>query len=68
MGETSKQWFEQVCLGLEFLKVDYRINPYLVWGLDYYGQTCFEFKVDSEELGVSQNTVLAGGRYDDLAT
>lgn len=40
-------------MGLEYLNVSYKINPYLVRGLDYYGQTCFEFKVDSDDLGVS---------------
>ena len=36
-------------------------------GLDYYSHTCFEFKVESYLLGSTQNTVLAGGRYDALS-
>lgn len=42
-------------------------NPTLVRGLDYYSGTCFEVKSCSDKLGESQNTVLAGGRYDSLA-
>tara|TARA_B100001121_G_C18350325_1_gene462149 strand:- start:103 stop:618 length:516 start_codon:yes stop_codon:yes gene_type:complete len=43
--------------------IDYKINTRLVRGLDYYGQTTFEFVTDA--LG-AQGTVLAGGRYDGL--
>ena len=43
--------------------IDFKINTRLVRGLDYYGQTTFEFVTDS--LG-AQGTVLAGGRYDGL--
>ena len=39
------------------------MNPKLVRGLDYYNQTVFEWK--TALLG-SQDTVLGGGRYDNL--
>jgi len=46
-------------------------DPKLVRGLDYYNGTCFEIKclspIADTVLGKSQNTVLAGGRYDDLS-
>ena len=45
-------------------------NPNLVRGLDYYNGTCFEIKLKTNAhgvLGESQNTLLAGGRYDYLA-
>ena len=45
-------------IGLEF-----RVNPRLVRGLDYYSRTVFEFLTD--RLG-AQNAVCAGGRYDGL--
>ena len=48
---------------LKALGIDYTINPYLVRGLDYYNHTAFEF-ITSEDK--SQNTILAGGRYDGL--
>lgn len=41
------------------------VNDTLVRGLDYYTDTVFEFISSDEEMG-SQNTVLAGGRYDGL--
>ena len=43
--------------------VQYRVNPRLVRGLDYYGKTVFEWITD--RLG-AQGAVCAGGRYDDL--
>ena len=50
---------------LKGLGIDYKINPYLVRGLDYYNHTAFEF-ITSEDK--SQNTILAGGRYDGLVS
>ncbi|MCF8104266.1 MAG: histidine--tRNA ligase [Desulfohalobiaceae bacterium] len=43
--------------------VEYRINPNLVRGLDYYQRTTFE--VISRDIG-SQSAVAGGGRYDGL--
>jgi histidyl-tRNA synthetase len=45
--------------------VTYRLNPYLVRGLDYYTRTVFEF-YPAASAG-QQDTVVAGGRYDGLA-
>lgn len=63
LNEASKEFFTAVCQGLDALNISYQINPHLVRGLDYYGQTAFEFKTDA--LG-AQDAVLAGGRYDGL--
>jgi len=46
---------------LDLLNIPYRINTYLVRGLDYYSRTVFE--AVSESLNT---TVIAGGRYDYL--
>jgi histidyl-tRNA synthetase len=45
--------------------IEYKLNPYLVRGLDYYTRTVFEFypTVSSGQ----QDTVGGGGRYDGLA-
>ena len=48
---------------LETHGIEYEVNPKLVRGLDYYNQTVFEWKTDL--LG-SQDTILGGGRYDNL--
>lgn len=45
--------------------INYKINPSLVRGLDYYNGLVFEFITD--EIG-AQNTILAGGRYDKLTS
>lgn len=63
LGEQSKMHFQSLCSGLDALNISYSINPVLVRGLDYYGQTVFEWVTD--KLG-SQATVCAGGRYDIL--
>lgn len=43
----------------------FTINPRLVRGLDYYNKTVFEWII-ADEQHVAQNTVCAGGRYDQL--
>jgi histidyl-tRNA synthetase len=62
-NDVSKDWFETVKLGLDSLKISYMVSPRLVRGLDYYTHSVFECTCSA--LG-SQNTVLAGGRYDGL--
>lgn len=42
----------------------FTINPRLVRGLDYYNKTVFEWVIADEK--AAQNTVCAGGRYDNL--
>lgn len=48
---------------LNGLGLNYKINPNLVRGLDYYTRTAFE--VLSDDLG-AQSAVAGGGRYDGL--
>jgi len=63
LGEDSKQYFASFKIYLDSLGIKYRVNPYLVRGLDYYSQVVFEWVTD--ELG-AQSAVCAGGRYDGL--
>ena len=58
------EFFAAVNEGLSELSIKAVPNLRLVRGLDYYNHTVFEFVAD-DGLG-SQNTVLAGGRYDGL--
>ena len=53
---------------LDEVGVKYVVNPRIVRGLDYYTRTVFEFISHSQGEGGlgSQNTVCAGGRYDNL--
>ena len=64
--------FEEVLSLLDMNKVHYKRNKHLVRGLDYYNGTCFEIKTDEAAvngiLGQSQSTLIAGGRYDHLAS
>ncbi|QSX29014.1 histidine--tRNA ligase [Shewanella cyperi] len=63
LGDESRAHFSRLCELLEAVGIQYRVNPRLVRGLDYYNRTVFEWVTDS--LG-AQGTVLAGGRYDGL--
>lgn len=48
---------------LEISNVHFKLNPYMVRGIDYYTRTVFEVK--NSALG-SQDAIAGGGRYDDL--
>ena len=63
LDEDSIAHFEDVQALLRANGIEYRINPRLVRGLDYYNYTVFEWVTD--KLG-AQGTVCAGGRYDSL--
>ena len=63
ISEESRQYFFDLCNGLQALDISFTVNPFLVRGLDYYGHTVFEWVTD--HLG-SQATVCAGGRFDKL--
>ena len=58
-----KEHFEKVQKLLRSCGVQYKINPDIVRGLDYYTRTVFEFV--STAIG-AQGTVCGGGRYDGL--
>ncbi len=60
-----KGHFEKVKEGLDSLGISYKVNPYLVRGLDYYTRTVFE--IIHYGLG-AQNALGAGGRYDNLVS
>ncbi|UWD34349.1 histidine--tRNA ligase [Mesomycoplasma molare] len=59
--------FNNLVKMLEMNQIQYKINPYLVRGLDYYDELVFEFVSNSESLG-SKSTIIAGGRYNNLFT
>lgn len=65
LGEASLAHFDGVKRLLAAAGVEYRVNPRLVRGLDYYNLTVFEWI--SDRLG-AQGTVCGGGRYDGLFT
>ena len=63
LDDESAAHFAALRAGLDAAGVDYRVNPRLVRGLDYYSRTTFEWVTDA--LG-AQGAVCAGGRYDGL--
>lgn len=65
LNPRSKDFFKETLKALDSINIPWTLNPLLVRGLDYYNHCVFEFKANNENMG-SQNTVLAGGRYDRL--
>jgi histidyl-tRNA synthetase len=63
LDDESREHFESLCAHLRSAGIEYRVEPHLVRGLDYYTRSVFEWTTDA--LG-SQSTVCAGGRYDGL--
>ena len=63
LDEESKLHFSILKNYLDSLSINYKVNPKLVRGLDYYNKTVFEWI--SNDLG-SQGTICGGGRYDGL--
>ena len=63
LDSAAQAHFDDLRRRLDAAKVDYRLNPLLVRGLDYYTHTVFEWVTDA--LG-AQNAVCSGGRYDGL--
>ncbi len=63
--ELCHAHFKQVLEFLDELELPYTLNPYLVRGLDYYTKTVFEI-VEKSDDGLSQGSLVGGGRYDGL--
>ena len=63
LGDASRRHFEELQALLAAAGIEFKVNPRLVRGLDYYNLTVFEWITD--ELG-SQGTLCGGGRYDPL--
>ncbi|MDE5853703.1 MAG: histidine--tRNA ligase [Ruminococcus sp.] len=61
--EECSGHFERLKKYLTNLGIEYKVNPKIVRGLDYYTKTVFEFV--TTEIG-AQGTVCGGGRYDGL--
>ena len=63
LGEGAARHFEQLQVLLGDAGIDFKVNPRLVRGLDYYNRTVFEFVASN--IG-AQSTIAGGGRYDGL--
>lgn len=63
--EECRAHFKEVLEYLEEIGLPYRLNPYLVRGLDYYTRTVFEICQESGD-GKTSSALAGGGRYDAL--
>jgi histidyl-tRNA synthetase len=63
LGEGAAKHFEALGGLLTDAGLDFKVNPRLVRGLDYYNRTVFEFVASN--IG-AQATIAGGGRYDTL--
>ncbi len=63
LGADCKAHFNRLQELLNAMGISYKVNPWIVRGLDYYTRTVFEFI--SGEIG-AQGTVCGGGRYNSL--
>ncbi len=61
--EPCAEHFDAVTRYLIDLGIDFKLNPLLVRGLDYYTRTVFEFHPKEEG---AQSALGSGGRYDGL--
>ena len=66
LGAQSRSRFAALCAALDEFSCPYTVQPRLVRGLEYYSHTVFEWV--ATEAGQAQNTLIAGGRYDELST
>lgn len=67
--EECRNHFKEVLEFLDEIEVPYRLNPYLVRGLDYYTKTVFEIFQEQENKTENDSPIalVGGGRYDGLA-
>jgi histidyl-tRNA synthetase len=63
LGEGAAAHFEALRRLLDAAGLEYKVNPRLVRGLDYYNRTVFEWI--TPDIG-AQSTIAGGGRYDAL--
>lgn len=69
--EDCHRHFKGVLEFLDEIELPYRLNPYLVRGLDYYTKTVFEIFTDEpqkteDDKVPARNALVGGGRYDNL--
>jgi histidyl-tRNA synthetase len=64
--EACHKHFKEVLEFLDEIQLPYRLNPYLVRGLDYYTKTVFEIFPEAKDDLQKPSALAGGGRYDAL--
>lgn len=64
--ETEKTYFTTITNILTNNNIAFEIDQSLVRGLDYYNGLIFEITTLDARIGETQNTLIGGGRYDNL--
>jgi len=64
--EPCHKHFKEVLEYLDEIQLPYRLNPYLVRGLDYYTKTVFEIFPEIKDETQKPSALAGGGRYDVL--
>ena len=64
LSEEEKTYFKKINEALEGLSVNFRVDPSLIRGLDYYTGVVFEVNLASD--AKRDLSLGGGGRYDDL--
>lgn len=66
LSQDSRDYFTKILEYLDEMGVNYNLSPYLVRGLNYYGNTVYEFWPINEAGEIQgKSSLAAGGRYDD---
>jgi histidyl-tRNA synthetase len=66
LDEFCHKHFKEVLEYLDEVQLPYRLNPYLVRGLDYYTKTVFEIFPEQKDEQQKPSALAGGGRYDAL--
>lgn len=66
LSDECRSRFQEVLELLDGLNIPYRLNPYLVRGLDYYTRTVFEIIQEDKDNQIEKKALVGGGRYDGL--
>ncbi|HBM81953.1 MAG TPA: histidine--tRNA ligase [Clostridiaceae bacterium] len=61
--DECRDHFEKLKVYLDILGYEYKVNPMIVRGLDYYTKTVFEIIYNGKTVS---ETICGGGRYDGL--
>lgn len=65
LSDDASSHFASLQEYLKMYNVDFKLEPTMVRGLDYYTRTIFEIQGAADVLG-AQSTIVGGGRYNGL--